>query len=1214
MREFSVFSFLKNQCEDIYKYAIFMEKLISLEYNKTAILTSSVILNKINYESQFPSFDDINDLHEKIFEYTKKYFVKNYNNNLNIHIDYEFDFSFFEDDDLKISKFDLDDMLSQVNCNNENFLKTVNEEILKMSLIDYEGAIIKDKLNYKIIKKENSFSIKENKDEIILDEYQKEAVRYNGKKPLLIDAGPGAGKTRVIIERVLFLLKECNVPPSSILVITFTNKAAGELQKRFRDDTDLSYDIINQMKISTIHSFCRSLLLNFEKRHYNLLKRNTEKGLFIQKHKVDLGFFGEAFFYNHELHSISDKYDEYALFEVNSDALVNYIETYHPVSDEYKDYIDNFYRENESWRLPSLKEIRHLNLKKDMDNARYLQIAKSWPLYLELMENEKVCDQNYLLQKAIDILNVDDNLKKVVFKNILIDEFQDTDPLQMQIFDKLLEIAETFTIVGDVDQSIYSFRGGDPDFFTDFAKGDLFDNKFLVNNYRSTKDIVSFNENFILERRDTPKKLEATRDKKVPVFLMENNDGDEEYRNIVKLIENLHDGNKISKFGDIALLFRSHNNKEDILKQLDGAGIEYYLKGINDLIFQDEIKAVLTLFWYISPKDKYTTYYYMNNERLNLSSFTNQYYNSSKIFKLSLKTRNILESLEVGYQREVCEKDQEYSKSIGENIENTKLTKIFERQDEVLDKIYENIEVPDLSKLSREELIKIGIDDEHDLKFFLQLNELKTLLDDKTIKNRDKPTTLEIYYKLLNITGYLEDIFSRSDAAAKKAKMNLGLLSEIISDYENIMGKHRLKTLFEYLTRILKHYSCPINDFEDNSNKVHIMTVHKAKGLEYPIIFTSSIKNNSFPLSFNRQSVIGPYDRKNNPVYYSPRVILKHKAKYLGMEDKELEELMFDCTSDKFKKAEDYLLDFEAKNFEKEEERVVYVSNTRAEDALILSAHLDKNKKIPYILQEYEKKYAKIDRIEPYEYNLIKKVNSHKSSENEMKFNQINMEDILNDYLFCPVKYNIVNNLKYRNPKIMSQFIKERFNDLLIQIHKNAEIGNSISQVISSYHLPSNEIQKDIEAKFKKLSDYWQNYGKDYKIIAYDYSVSNRMTYGDLNGNIDLIISEEDNVSVVQFVLSLGEIENYLDYYLENLHFYGYCLSNEGYNINNLILHVVDKNIRYKIKYDEKHAKITLKLLDNVVSNILDDKFTKHKIHCMGCEYYGITCNHRQIN
>lgn len=363
MREFSVFNFLKNQCEDIYKYAIFMEKLICLEYNKTAILTSSVILNKINYDSSFPHFDDIKDLHKKIFKYTKAYFVKNYNNNVNIHIDYEFDFSFFGDD-LKISKFDLDDILGQAKSNNENFLKNVKEEILKMALTDYEGAVIKDKLNYQIFKNGNNYSIKENRDEIILDNYQKKAVRYNGKKPLLIDAGPGAGKTRVIIERVLFLLKDCNVPPSSILVITFTNKAAGELQKRFIDDTDLSYDVINQMRISTIHSFCRSLLINFEKKHYNLLKRNTEKGLFIQKHKVDLGFYGEAFFYNHELHYISDKYDEYALFEVNSDALVNYIETYYPVSDEYKDYIDNFYLENESWRLPSLKEIRHLNLKK----------------------------------------------------------------------------------------------------------------------------------------------------------------------------------------------------------------------------------------------------------------------------------------------------------------------------------------------------------------------------------------------------------------------------------------------------------------------------------------------------------------------------------------------------------------------------------------------------------------------------------------------------------------------------------------------------------------------------------------------------------------------------------------------------------------------------------------------------------------------------------
>lgn len=1212
MRDYSVFNFFKNQCKDIYKYAIFMEKLICLKYEKTAILTASVILNKINYDKEFPTFNDIKDLHKTIFDLSKKYFVKNYSDGRDFTTLYEFDFSFFEDGDLNISKFDLDDMLSQMDCNNKDFLQKVNDEILKMNLFDYEGQLIKDKLNYQIVKNEYSFSIKENRDEIILDNYQKDAVRYSGSKPLLIDAGPGAGKTRVIIERVLFLLNECNVSPSSILVITFTNKAAGELQKRFREDTDLSYDIINQMRISTIHSFCRSLLVNFEKKHYNLLKRNTEKGLFIQKHKADLGFEGEAFFYNHELHYISDKYDEYALFEVNTDALVEYIEIYHPVSDEYKDYIENFYKKYESWRLPQLKEIRHLNLDKDLDNARYLQIAKSWPLYLELMEREKVCDQNYLLQKAIDILNDEQNLKKVVFKNILIDEFQDTDPLQMQIFNRLLEIAESFTIVGDVDQSIYSFRGGDPDFFTGFANGGLFERKILVNNYRSTADIVNFNEDFIIKRRDAPKKLQATRDYKSPVFLMENNDAKEEYRNIVRLIRDLFDKNKISKYSDIALLFRSHNNKEDILKEFDSAGIEYYLKGINDFIFQDEVKAILSLFWYISPREKYTTYYYMHNERLNLFSFTDVYYNSSKIFKLSPKTRNTLERLEGDYQRDVSKKDQEYSKEIGENVVNTKLTKIFERQDEILDKIYENVVYTDISKFTREDFIKIGIDDEHDINFFLQLNKLKALLEDKNIKNRDKPTTLEIYYELLKITGYLEDIFAKNDSASKKAKLNLGLLSEIISDYENIMGKHRLKTLFEYLTRILKHYSCPLNDFEDNSNKVHIMTVHKAKGLEYPIIFTSSIKNNSFPLSFSRQSVVGPYWR-GKPVFYTPRIFLKHKSNILGMSEEELDDIMFDCQSKEFKEINERLLDIEGENFEKEEERILYVSNTRAEDALILSAHLTKNKKIPSILSNHEDKHGGIERIEPYEYNMIKKVNSHKSTENEMIFNKINMEDILNDYLFCPVKYNVVNNLKYRNPKIMSQFIKERLNDLLVQIHKNREVENTISQVISSYHLPSKKIQKDIENKFGKLFYYWQDYGSNYKIHAYDYSVTNKMTDGDLNGKIDLIISEDETVSIVQFILFFDKIENYLDYYLENLHFYGYCLASEGYNVNNLILHVVDKNKQYKIKYDESQAKITMKILDNIVSNILNDNFIKHKIHCMDCEYYGITCNHRQI-
>ena len=156
-------------------------------------------------------------------------------------------------------------------------------------------------------------------------------------KPLVINAGPGAGKTRVIIERVVHLINE-GAEPRSILVITFTNKAADELRERFKKDTKLELNVINQMRISTIHSFCRAILSDFCDIPYNLLKRESERNLFFNKHRRELGFEGPAFLRNYESGQVLRKYEEYALFEVDSEALISYIESKYVPSDEYLEY------------------------------------------------------------------------------------------------------------------------------------------------------------------------------------------------------------------------------------------------------------------------------------------------------------------------------------------------------------------------------------------------------------------------------------------------------------------------------------------------------------------------------------------------------------------------------------------------------------------------------------------------------------------------------------------------------------------------------------------------------------------------------------------------------------------------------------------------------------------------------------------------------------
>ena len=1194
-----------------------MEKLIVVRKYHMAIAASKVILDLFCKQTQrtlvltIDVFNDTNltlterdmqSVHKILFTYIYNDYFESIEQYL--QVDYEYDFTFLghnpkitnddvylildnlevnsiapgiigmEGDDLvllnDIASDDKERVLDIMKANIDEFIKN---HVLTLKLFDSEGNPLSRQLNFEAVKKANKCVIREIPPVVELDDYQKKAVEYT-EKPLVINAGPGAGKTRVIIERVCHLLED-GATPESMLVITFTNKAADELRERFKKDTTLDLNTISKMRISTIHSFCRSILRDFSDIPYNLLKRESERNLFFNKHKEELGFKGPAYLRNFESGQVLKKYDEFALFEVDSDALISYIESNFVPSDEYLEYIDEFYRTHPENQYPSKKEIKRLNFKCDEYKARYLQIAKSYNDWISLMEREHVCDQNYLLIKALEILCDEDNLKRVDYRNILIDEFQDTDAVQMQIFEILKGISDTYTVVGDADQSIYSFRAANPKFFNDYADSDEFENRVLVNNYRSTSNIVDFNEKYIKEKRSSPKDLKTVNGEKMPVYLLENHHPDEEYRGIAYIIKNLMGSGKITKYSDVCVLFRSHKDKKEILDEFKKQNIPYYLKGIDDLIYQDEVKAVLALIWYILPFNPARIAYYGDGGQwVNLSSFTDKYYEASKIFKLSPKTMDILNDIEMRYHANVVNIKKNYT-PIDENVRSKSIMDVVrDYSDEDLDDIFERVGSIDISLYSREELKGIGISDEHDLDLFENLNELKSSLKEV------KLTSLQIYYELLKITGYTEELLSRSDFDAKKAALNLALISEIISDYENIMGKYDLNGLFNYLYRSLKYYSCPINEEEDNSQKVHIMTVHKAKGLEYPVVITASIKDRSFPLTYSPQR--NDHFFNNNPVYPIPNRFLRYKIS----EDKE------------------------AEAFNREEERVVYVANTRAEELLILSVVLPRNGiLIPKVLRDYEDTLVK---IEPTDVIDMKKVTSHMIRDTNM-FNQIEFEDILEDYLFCPLKYNLESNLKFKNPKNINKFIDSKLRVIVNRLHNDKfvtdwdseSIEYLVSEVIKSYSFASGE--RKLKELFNNFTEYWKDYGRNFDVVETSFNVTLEVAGYDINGVIDLIIRDGDGVSLVHFIRTRDAMRNYHSFYMELMGYYALALQERmDVQVENLILYVLDEAKLYEIEFSEDD--FIMDYLAGVVQNISNDTYSKHLVSCGECEFCGLTC------
>ena len=1044
-----------------------------------------------------------------------------------------------------------------------------------VSRIDKNERVVIEFPYLKIVENEENISIEEDKNIIKLNDDQRAAVEYYGDKPLVIDAGPGSGKTRVIIERVVHLIKEHNQHPSSILVITFTRKATEELRERFKNDTNLTINEINQMRISTIHSFCRYIISKYGDGPYNYLMRNGEQGLFILHNKKRLGLVKESFIYDNNVSDVIDAYNDYFNFNVDLDCLTTYIHDEWEVDDKYYDFIEDFYKTNSITRSPPYNLIKSNRFGSDWHYSRYMAVAKSYPKYIELSEHKKVCDNNYLLDKANELMEDDKILNEIMFNNILIDEFQDTDHKQKDLFDKLLSKHDlnTFTVVGDADQSIYGWRGAFPDLLKKYVDNDEdynFEHITLHKNYRSTRTIVEFNEELIKPRRSIPKELIADKKYGLPVYYLPNFNSNEEAENIVSIIRTLKEDGKIKHYGDIALLFRSNQDVDNIVSYLEKTNIPFYLKDKKDLKDQNEVKAILTLLWYLMPYNKYE-YIPGNESYLNLYGFTDEVYKSSHIFNLSKETMNILAGIQKEYDEKLLKRGTNvnyYWKKSRDEI----YREIFNLNDNTLKHIFENVNTCDIADFDEFDFEKLGISNKKDIEFFMKLKRLKSKINNKDLKPYEKLTTLEVFYELLNIIEFYDSISIQKNKEAKRIKSNLALISEVIYDFENIVGKHSYKTLFRYLNNILTAYSCPIHDLEDNIDKVHIMTIHKAKGLEYPVIIMGSLKHE-----------IKSFEKRKK--FHTPIRCLEYKP-----DDEDVEK--------------DNKLD--------EEYRVLYVGTTRAEELLILSS-IDKRERPPLFLDEIRRNFNRIRKLEPYNLSSISPIKSSVKRKKEKIFPELNFDEIMNDYLFCPIFYDIYDYTKFKNKYNDDNFTKQILLGALEKIFKKDNASEMEIREIINETKESFLIQDDNETSviLNKIPKFWDKYGKYYTPLeSSDMGVTSAviMNNCDLHATLDLIVKEEGNdVSIVKFIPSDARIELIIDYYKYLLPFYGLLFKEldptKEFNVKNIILHSIKENNRYVVEYNEDNEKDILESLNDEVDKIINENFEKRESSCYRCPY-----------
>lgn len=398
-----------------------------------------------------------------------------------------------------------------------------------------------------------------------LNREQQEAVKHT-KGPAIILAGAGSGKTRVLVHKVLYLITEKKVNPENILMVTFSNKAAGEMKERI--NSLLKQTGINSgPTVSTFHSLCARIL---------------------RKSGVEVGIPHNFVIYdtNDQIDTIKDCYEklELSIKDIRPKAALDAIS---------------------SAKNQMIDEEQYSKFARG-----YIQewVAKIYPLYQNLLAERDALDFDDLLNKTINLFKTSPktlSYYQELFKYILIDEYQDTNVSQYRLTRYLSDKYNNVCIVGDFSQSIYSFRGADYKNLEKF-KNDYPDSKIykLSQNYRSTQIILDAAHAIISNNSSHPVLNLWTDNKEgdeINIFEADNEHKEAEY--IVRTINDKMRYNPELKLSEVAILYRMNAQSRTLEEVFLHFGIPYKLVGGVRFYDRKEVKDVLSYISFLSNQN-----------------------------------------------------------------------------------------------------------------------------------------------------------------------------------------------------------------------------------------------------------------------------------------------------------------------------------------------------------------------------------------------------------------------------------------------------------------------------------------------------------------------------------------------------------------------------------------------------------------------------------
>ncbi|MBP9732014.1 MAG: ATP-dependent helicase [Candidatus Magasanikbacteria bacterium] len=412
-----------------------------------------------------------------------------------------------------------------------------------------------------------------------LNEAQQRAVEYVDG-PLLIVAGAGTGKTTVITKKISHLLEKGIAQPENILALTFTEKAATEMQERVDTEIELGY---TELQISTFHTFCQRLLEKFGfeiglPKSFRLIT-DTDAWLLVRDHIYDfnLDYYRPLGNPNSNIHTLLDH------FSKAKDELIS--------AQNYVDHVEGLILDKDDAEV--------------IEKNRLIEIANAYHTYNRLILENNALDFGDLIYYSVKLLKERPNILKAIqaqFTHVLVDEFQDVNYAQYELI-RLLTQQSQLTVVGDDDQSIYSFRGSNVSIILRFKED--FPNAtevVLTENYRSGQEILDlayrsiiFNNPDRLEAKlSIDKKLVAKgKVEKCVIEHIHSETLDAEVFAVIKKILELKKQHEETTWDDFAILVRANGHAQPFLNALETYGVPYEFLASGGLYRQPIVLDVL---------------------------------------------------------------------------------------------------------------------------------------------------------------------------------------------------------------------------------------------------------------------------------------------------------------------------------------------------------------------------------------------------------------------------------------------------------------------------------------------------------------------------------------------------------------------------------------------------------------------------------------------